>query len=81
MYTPLDNLMRIAANDYRIPGTKLMIEKDTLVFIPAYAIQHDAEIYPEPKKFDPERFSDEQKAERHPMTHIPFGKLFFQILE
>lgn len=73
MYTPVDNLIRIAADDYKIPGTKLIIEKDTLVFIPAYAIQHDADIYPEPDKFDPERFSDDNKITRHPMTHLPFG--------
>lgn len=73
MYPPVDNLIRIAANDYKIPDTELIIEKDTLVFIPAYAIQNNPEIYENPKKFDPERFSEENKENRHPMAHIPFG--------
>lgn len=66
--------MRMASNDYRIPDTEVTIEKDTLVFIPVYAIHRDAEIYPEPEKYDPERFSDENKQNRHPMAHIPFGE-------
>lgn len=72
-YPPVDSLIRISAEDYEFPDTKLKIEKDTLIFIPVYAIQHDANIYKNPEKFDPERFSDENKANLHPMAHIPFG--------
>lgn len=74
VYPPGDNLIRIASNDYKIPDTELVIEKDTLVFIPLYGIQHDPEIFPEPNKFDPERFSDENKKNRHPMAYLPFGE-------
>lgn len=73
MYPPLDILMRKNLNDYKIPGTNLTIEKNTGLLISAYSIQRDPEIYPKPEKFDPERFSDENKATRHPMAHLPFG--------
>lgn len=33
----------------------------------------DAEIYPDPDKFDPERFSDEEKAARHSYAFLAFG--------
>lgn len=73
-YPPVDNLIRITSNDYKIPDSKLIIEKDTLVLIPAFAIHHDADIFSEPEKFDPERFSDANKKDQHPMAHLPFGE-------
>jgi len=73
-FPPVDNLIRIASNDYKIPDSNLTLEKDTLVMIPAYGIHHDADIYPDPEKFDPLRFTEENKKDRHPMAHIPFGE-------
>jgi len=74
LYPPVDSLARVASNDYQIPSTNLTIEKDMLVIIPVYAIHYNADIYPQPEKFDPERFNEEQKKERHPMAHLPFGE-------
>jgi cytochrome P450 family 6 len=37
-------------------------------------IHYDEEYYPEPKKFDPERFSDEYKKTRHNYAFMPFGE-------
>lgn len=74
MYPPVDNLVRLTSNDYKIPNSKQIIPKDMLLFIPVYGIHNDPKIYPDPSKFDPERFSEENKKNRHPMAHIPFGE-------
>lgn len=36
-------------------------------------IHHDPEYYPEPEKFDPDRFSSEAIKQRDSMTWLPFG--------
>jgi cytochrome P450 family 6 len=44
------------------------------LLVPIYSIHHDSDHYPEPEKFDPERFNDENKKARHPMAFIPFSE-------
>lgn len=38
-----------------------------------YSLHWDAEYFPNPRKFDPERFSDENKHKIKPGTYVPFG--------
>ncbi|KAF7993484.1 hypothetical protein HCN44_010079 [Aphidius gifuensis] len=70
---PVSTLIRKACRSYKIPETNTTIEKGTNVNIPVYAIHHDPSYYPSPEKFDPERFTDSAKAQRHPMTLLAFG--------
>uniref|UniRef100_A0A182TNR3 Cytochrome P450 n=1 Tax=Anopheles melas TaxID=34690 RepID=A0A182TNR3_9DIPT len=73
-YPPVESLTRVPSVDYRIPGTKHVIPKRTLVQIPAYAIQRDPDHYPDPERFNPDRFLPEEVKKRHPFTFIPFGE-------
>ncbi|KAL5285750.1 hypothetical protein ACFFRR_007437 [Megaselia abdita] len=72
-YSIVPFLIRVCENDYKIRDTNLVIEKDTFVIIPITSIQKDPEYYPEPEKFDPERFSEEDIQSRHPCAYLPFG--------
>lgn len=67
-------LLRGVKNNYKIPDTNMVIEKGTQLFIPAYSIHHDPEYFPEPEKFDPDRFHSEEIKKRDPMTWLPFGE-------
>lgn len=49
------------------------LKTNSSVFLPVYAIHRDSKHYPDPDKFDPERFSDENKHKINPACYIPFG--------
>lgn len=72
-YPVVPYLVRKAKEDYLVPNTNEVIEKGCLVVLPAHAIQHDAEHFPEPDKFNPDRFTQELSRERHAATYMPFG--------
>lgn len=67
-------LNRRCLEDYRIPGTDVILEKGTDVIVPLVAILHDEEYYPNSQKFDPERFNEVNKTQLPPYSFIPFGE-------
>nr|QZM07463.1 cytochrome P450 monooxygenase CYP6SZ1 [Lasioderma serricorne] len=72
-YPPLGFLNRMVVSDYKIPDTDIVLEKGFSILISTYSLQHDPEFYPEPDKFDPDRFSEENKRNIVPFTYMPFG--------
>ncbi|XP_001607043.2 cytochrome P450 6a2 [Nasonia vitripennis] len=67
-------LNRQASEDFVVPGSHFVIKKGTRIVIPIKALHADPDIYPDPDKFDPTRFTSENKAKRHAFTYIPFGE-------
>lgn len=66
---------RACVKDYAYDDgrTKFVIEKGSTVAFTIYGIHRDPKYYPEPEKFDPERFSEENKHKIIPGTYLPFG--------
>lgn len=69
---------RVCTKPYTIlPATSdekpVHIEKGTVVWIPVYGIHHNPSIYPDPERFDPERFNDDNKKNINPYVYLPFG--------
>ena len=72
-YPIASTLMRKCTQNYQLPNSDIVIEKDVNVIIPVYGLHHDPEYFPEPDDFDPERFSDQLKRERKACCYLPFG--------
>ncbi|XP_017854246.2 probable cytochrome P450 6t1 [Drosophila busckii] len=54
-------------------GSKLRLPSGAPVYISVLGLHRDEQHWPEPLKFDPERFSPEQRQQQRPMTYLPFG--------
>lgn len=57
-------------NDGEKPVT---IKKGIQVTIPTIGIHYDPNYFPNPEKFDPERFSEDEKSSIVPGSYMPFG--------
>lgn len=74
-WPPVPIVDRICVKDYVYDNgeLKLNIKKGTPLYIPIYGIQHDSKYYDNPDQFDPQRFSDANKANIVPGSFMPFG--------
>ncbi|GJQ64933.1 putative heme binding protein [Trypoxylus dichotomus] len=73
-YPSVPILNRTSVTDATLPNTDLVIEKGTKIIIPVMGFHYDPEYFPNPDKFDPDRFSIENKPKIKPYTYIPFGE-------
>lgn len=54
-------------------GRSIVVPKGTSILIPTIGIHRDPQYYPNPLKFDPERFNEDNRQKIDPMTFLPFG--------
>lgn len=73
MYPPGVTISRTCTKNYTVPGSDVVIEVGTNVHVPVYALHHDPQYFPQPEKFDPERFNEEESKRRPNYTYLPFG--------
>ncbi len=69
LFPPAPRTDRNCSENYEYNGMK--IEGKSTINIAIYALHHDADLYPEPEKFDPERFNQENKNKRANEAFIP----------
>jgi len=71
LYPPLMLFPRRTLEEVEIMGTTL--PPRTLVFVSAYAQHRRADVWPEPDRFDPDRFLPEVEALRPKGSYLPFS--------
>lgn len=72
IYPPVPLISRLAGEDIVTPKG-YQIPNKTHIHIHIYDLHHDPAIYPDPEKFDPDRFLPENVAKRHPFAFLPFS--------
>lgn len=75
-WTISDITDRVCNKDYTLEveeGKTILIKKGSVVWFPFVAFHLSEEYYENADKFDPERFSDENKHRIDPSAYLPFG--------
>ncbi|KAF2879305.1 hypothetical protein ILUMI_26860 [Ignelater luminosus] len=74
-YPVIQFLDRTCTKDYQISNSNVTIDKGTLLMFPLFGLHYDPQYFPNPKKFDPERFLDENESGiDKQFFYLPFGK-------
>ncbi|KAL9966277.1 hypothetical protein ACROYT_G024326 [Oculina patagonica] len=60
-------------NEFDLQVGEFVIPKETPILLPFGIVLQDPNLWPEPKRFDPDRFSPENIKERPSLAYQPFG--------
>jgi cytochrome P450 len=71
LYPPAWALQRAALNDCEIGG--YLIPKGAQVLMSQYVMHHDSRYFPDPERFDPERWTPSARESRPQFSYFPFG--------
>ncbi|HJU54981.1 MAG TPA: cytochrome P450 [Pyrinomonadaceae bacterium] len=71
LYPPAWAIGRLALQDYEVAG--YTIPPKALVLLSPYVTQRDERFFPDPSRFDPERWTPEAREARPQFAYFPFG--------
>jgi cytochrome P450 len=71
LYPPISSLTRVAARNLELGGKKLAA--GNLVIIPMFVIHRHRQLWDDPDRFDPTRFTPQQEAARSRYQYLPYG--------
>jgi cytochrome P450 len=75
LYPPAWLIGRRALKDYTIndPSGDYLAPARTIIVTSPYVMQRDARFFPDPERFDPDRWTPEFRAALPPFAYFPFG--------
>jgi cytochrome P450 len=71
LYPPAWAMGRQALSDYRIEN--YIVPAGSIILMSPWVMHHDPRYYPDPFKFDPERWTPAQREARPKFSYFPFG--------
>jgi len=78
LYPPAWAMGRYALHDFQLG--EFFLPAKTTVLMSQFITHRDPRFFPDPLRFDPERFTPEAKARRAKFTYFPFGAGFRQCI-
>lgn len=71
MYPPAWLIGRRALNDYQLNGYH--VPSRSIILMSQYVMHHNSKYFPEPDRFDPDRWTPEAREARPKFSYFPFG--------
>jgi cytochrome P450 len=71
LYPPVCTFSRSVVQDDEILGFR--VRAGSVIAINPYMMHHHPKFWPDPERFDPDRFLESESAGRHKYLYIPFG--------
>lgn len=70
---PITDRLCVKDYDLKLDGKTLHMNANDVCFVPIWSFHRDPKYFPNPEKFEPERFSEENRGNIDPDTYLPFG--------
>ncbi|XP_023937093.2 cytochrome P450 6B6 isoform X1 [Bicyclus anynana] len=74
IFPPLGVLQRVCTSKYNIPQLNINLDPGVKIIIPIQALQMDEQYFPNPNKFNLERFTPDELNKRPKYAYLPFGE-------
>jgi len=71
LYPPAYMIGRRATREVSVGGAR--VKKGQIVLINVLGLQRRADVFPDPDRFDPERFAEGREKQLPPLAYMPFG--------
>jgi cytochrome P450 family 4 len=72
LYPSVPFIVRVLGEDITT-STGHLLKAGTSIHLHIYDVHHNPDIYPDPEKFDPDRFLPENCTNRHNFAYVPFS--------
>lgn len=64
---------RLCLERYKLPNSNAFVEKGNYLMVPLMGLHYDPNVFPDPERYDPERFQESDTKSAYGFSYLPFG--------
>lgn len=72
-YPPMPFVDRVCLERYNLPNSKAFVEKGNFVMVPLMGLHYNPNVFPDPERYEPERFQESDTKYAYGFSYLPFG--------